>query len=83
MDQIQEKEDSVLSVSDAVLFAKNEVASMPSMTVVGEVSGFRGPNYKSGHCYFDVKDPVSSMAVIVWSKIYAARRHEDSDDRKV
>ena len=28
MDQIQEKEDSVLSVSDAVLFAKNEVASM-------------------------------------------------------
>ena len=35
MDQIQEKEDSVLSVSDAVLFAKNEVASMPSMTVVG------------------------------------------------
>ncbi len=33
MDQIQEKEDSVLSVSDAVLFAKNEVASMPSMTL--------------------------------------------------
>ncbi len=52
MIEVPEKEDSVLSVSDAVLFAKNEVAAMPSMTVVGEVSGFRGPNYKSGHCYF-------------------------------
>lgn len=83
MDQIQEKEDSVLSVSDAVLFAKNEVASMPSMTVVGEVSGFRGPNYKSGHCYFDVKDPVSSMAVIVWSKIYAASGITLQDGMKI
>ena len=35
MDQIQEKEDSVLSVSDAVLFAKMKLPSMPSMTVVG------------------------------------------------
>ena len=83
MNQIQEKEDSVLSVSDAVLFAKNEVASMPSMTVVGEVSGFRGPNYKSGHCYFDVKDPVSSMAVIVWSKIYAASGITLQDGMKI
>ena len=83
MDQIQEKEDSVLSVSDAVLFAKNEVASIPSMTVVGEVSGFRGPNYKSGHCYFDVKDPVSSMAVIVWSKIYAASGITLQDGMKI
>ena len=83
MNQIQEKEDSVLSVSDAVLFAKNEVASMPSMTVVGEVSGFRGPNYKSGHCYFDVKDPVSSMSVIVWSKIYAASGITLQDGMKI
>lgn len=83
MNQIQEKEDSVLSVSDAVLFAKNEVASMPSMTVVGEVSGFKGPNYKSGHCYFDVKDPVSSMSVIVWSKIYAASGITLQDGMKI
>ncbi len=38
MDQIQEKEDSVLSVSDAVLFAKNEVASMPySHTIISQL----------------------------------------------
>ena len=53
------------------------------MTVVGEVSGFRGPNYKSGHCYFDVKDPVSSMAVIVWSKIYAASGITLQDGMKI
>ena len=83
MIEVPEKEDSVLSVSDAVLFAKNEVAAMPSMTVVGEVSGFRGPNYKSGHCYFDVKDPVSSMSVIVWAKIYAASGITLQDGMKI
>lgn len=36
------------------------------MTVVGEVSGFRGPNARSGHCYFEVKDGGASMSVIVW-----------------
>lgn len=83
MSEIQEDKETVLSVSDAVLFAKNEVAAMPSMTVVGEVSGFRGPNYKSGHCYFDVKDPVSSMSVIVWARIYAASGITLQDGMKI
>ena len=59
-------EDVTLSVSDAVELAKGQVSRWPSMTVVGEVSGFRGPNARSGHCYFEVKDSGASMSVIVW-----------------
>lgn len=59
-------EDVTLSVSDAVELAKGQVSRWPSMTVVGEVSGFRGPNARSGHCYFEVKDGGASMSVIVW-----------------
>ncbi len=55
-----------LSVTQAVSYAKGEVSSWPTITVTGEVSGFRGPNARSGHCYFDVKDDGASMAVIVW-----------------
>ncbi len=42
MDPDSRKEDSVLSVSDAVPLAKNEVASMPSTRRWLERSGFRG-----------------------------------------
>ena len=62
--------DLALSVSDAVELAKGQVSRWPSMTVVGEVSGFRGPNARSGHCYFEVKDDGSAMSVIVWRGTY-------------
>ena len=55
-----------LSVSDAVALAKGAVSAWPSLVVNGEVSGFRGPNARSGHCYFEVKDDGASMSVIVW-----------------
>lgn len=55
-----------VSVSDAVALAKGAVASWPTLVVNGEVSGFRGPNARSGHCYFEVKDDGASMSVIVW-----------------
>lgn len=55
-----------LSVSDAVALAKGAVSAWPALTVLGEVSGFRGPNARSGHCYFEVKDDGASMSVIVW-----------------
>jgi len=61
-----------LSVSDAVESVKNNVKSMPTLVVAGEVSGFRGPNARSGHCYFQVKDDTSSMDVIVWRNTYAS-----------
>ena len=55
-----------LSVSDAVALAKGAVSAWPSLVVNGEVSGFRGPNARSGHCYFEVKDDGASLSVIVW-----------------
>ena len=55
-----------ISVTDAVSLAKGAVSSWPTLVVNGEVSGFRGPNARSGHCYFDVKDDGASMSVIVW-----------------
>ena len=55
-----------LSVSDAVALAKGAVSAWPTLVVNGEVSGFRGPNARSGHCYFEVKDDGASMSVIVW-----------------
>lgn len=63
-------EEVTLSVSDAVGLAKTQVSRWPSVTVVGEVSGFRGPNARSGHCYFEVKDDGASMSVIVWRGTY-------------
>ena len=40
-----------LSVTEAVQVAKGQVAQIPTLSVMGEVSGFRGPNARSGHCY--------------------------------
>ena len=60
-----------LSVSQAIGAAKRTVNAMGSLMVAGEVSGFRGPNARSGHCYFQVKDDESSMDVIVWRGTYA------------
>ena len=59
-------ENAPISVTDAVSLAKDAVSQWPTLVVTGEVSGFRGPNARSGHCYFDVKDDASSMSVIVW-----------------
>lgn len=60
-----------LSVSQAIGTAKRTVNALGSLMVTGEVSGFRGPNARSGHCYFQVKDDESSMDVIVWRGTYA------------
>ena len=60
------REEAPLSVSDAVALAKGAVSAWPTLVVNGEVSGFRGPNARSGHCYFEVKDDGASMSVIVW-----------------
>lgn len=62
--------DEPLSVTEAVQAAKGQVAQIPTMVVMGEVSGFRGPNARSGHCYFEVKDATASMATIAWRGVY-------------
>ena len=61
-----EERPQPLSVTDAVALAKGAVSAWPTLVVNGEVSGFRGPNARSGHCYFEVKDDGASMSVIVW-----------------
>lgn len=61
-----------LSVSEAVRFAAGAVSSLPTMVVTGEVSGFRGPNARSGHCYFQIKDDSAAMDCIVWRGIYVS-----------
>lgn len=60
------KDTAPLSVSEAVALASGAVEAWPTLVVTGEVSGFRGRNARSGHCYFEVKDDASSMSVIVW-----------------
>lgn len=61
-----------MSVSKAVTAAKGSVSELGTMLVMGEVTGFRGPNARSGHCYFQVKDEVSAMDTIVWRGVYEA-----------
>ena len=63
--------EAPLSVSQAVELVKGTVDSIPQIVVNGEVSGFRGPNARSGHCYFTIKDDSSAMDVIVWRGTYA------------
>lgn len=65
------QEQETLSVTRALEDAKLCLSSLPIMTVAGEVTGFRGPNARSGHCYFQVKDDQSAMDVIVWRGTYA------------
>ncbi|SEH58903.1 MULTISPECIES: exodeoxyribonuclease VII large subunit [Atopobiaceae] len=60
----------VLSVHEAVGIASSYVGEIPTLVVNGEVSGFRGPNRRSGHCYFSLKDSESSMDAIVWRGVY-------------
>lgn len=59
-----------LSVTEAVQVAKGQVAQIPTLSVMGEVSGFRGPNARSGHCYFEVKDATAAMSTIAWRGVY-------------
>ena len=72
-----------LSVSEAVGLAKGNVSAWPSLSVTGEVSGFRGPNARSGHCYFEVKDDGVSMSVIAWRGVYAHAGFELKDGLQI
>ncbi len=75
--------EEALSVHEAVQIASNQVSSIPMLTVVGEVSGFRSPNARSGHCYFQLKDEESSLDAIVWKGIYQGCGFELRDGLKI
>ena len=68
--------DGPLSVTQAVQLASGTLDALPAITVLGEVSGFRGPYGARGHCYFQVKDESSSMECIIWGGTYKASPYE-------
>ena len=51
-DGSDEQERKELSVSQAVEIAAGALDAIPQLSVLAEVTGFRGPNARSGHCYF-------------------------------
>lgn len=77
------RDDSALSVSQAVSLAANAIDSVPQLTVLGEVTGFRGPNARSGHCYFQIKDDSSAVDCIVWKGTYLKRTFDLRDGLQV
>ena len=71
-----------LSVSDAAALIKQTVEGMPTLLVIGEVSGFRGPA-RTGHCYFQLKDEAASVDAIVWRGVYQSSGIELRDGLQV
>ncbi len=75
--------DGALSVSQAVEMAASALDALPLLTVIGEVTGFRGPNARSGHCYFQIKDDACAVDCIIWRGSYAKRSFELRDGMQV
>lgn len=75
--------DDALSVSQAVEMAAGALDALPQLTVLGEVTGFRGPNARSGHCYFQIKDDSCAVDCIIWRGSYAKRTFELRDGMQV
>lgn len=67
---------NVLSVTQALEITKGMLNGISGITVLGEVSGFRGPSRGSGHCYFQIKDENCSMECRVWNGIYSKSRYK-------
>lgn len=72
-----------LSVTQAVELAAGALDALPQITMLGEVTGFRGPNARSGHCYFQIKDDSSAVDCIVWRGVYAKCAFELRDGMQV
>lgn len=72
-----------LSVSEAVEMAAGALDALPTLTVIGEVSGFRGPNARSGHCYFQIKDDDAAVDCIIWRGVYGKRSFDLRDGMRV
>lgn len=69
-------EEGVLSVSQAVRLAHDTLTELPPITVIGEVTGFKGPYGARGHCYFAIKDEESSVDCAIWGGVYKASPYE-------
>lgn len=77
------EEADALTVSQAIEAAAGALERIPQMTVLGEVTGFRGPNARSGHCYFQIKDESCSMDCIIWKGSYLKRTFDLRDGMQV
>lgn len=75
--------DDALSVSQAVELAAGALDALPQLVVLGEVTGFRGPNARSGHCYFQIKDDSCALDCIIWRGSYAKRSFDLRDGMQV
>lgn len=73
----------VISVSQAAELAAGALDAIPQLTVLGEVTGFRGPNARSGHCYFQIKDDSAVVDCIIWRGSYSKRTFELRDGAQV
>lgn len=88
-DQAESKEPAgrgdadALTVSQAVELAANALEALPLLTVIGEVTGFRGPNARSGHCYFQIKDDGAAVDCIIWRGVYGKRSFDLRDGMQV
>jgi len=77
------KEEDAVSVSQAIDIAAGALDRIPQLCVLGEVTGFRGPNARSGHCYFQIKDDSSAMDCIIWKGTYLKRAFDLRDGMQV
>lgn len=78
-DNAERDGDGALSVSQAVALAAGALDALPTLTVLGEVTGFRGPNARSGHCYFQIKDDACAVDCIIWRGVYGKRAFDLRD----
>lgn len=78
-----ESDSDALSVSQAAELAAGALHGVPKITVLGEVTGFRGPNARSGHCYFQIKDEAAALECIVWKGTYDKRAFDLRDGLQV
>ena len=76
-------DEDALSVSQAAELAAGALHDIPKITVLGEVTGFRGPNARSGHCYFQIKDESAALDCIVWKGTYDKRAFDLRDGLQV
>ncbi|MZJ60706.1 exodeoxyribonuclease VII large subunit [Collinsella aerofaciens] len=70
-------------MSQAVEIAAGALDAIPQLTVLGEVTGFRGPNARSGHCYFQIKDDSAAVDCIIWKGAYLKRTFDLRDGMQV
>ncbi len=71
-----------MSVSQASQLANGALRGIGSFAVIGEVSGFKGPDAR-GHCYFNIKDDKSVLRAIIWQSLYKERAFDLRDGQKL